>query len=48
MSAGAGARILVIDDEPSILRALRTNLNGHGFRVTTAASGREGLDAYKR
>lgn len=35
--------ILVIDDEPQILRALRTILTEKGFRVTTAARGEEGL-----
>src|SRR5437867_11234558 len=40
-----GARILVVDDEPAILRALRTNLSGHGFQVETAETGREAIDA---
>src|SRR5688500_16418940 len=35
--------ILVIDDEPQILRAMRTILNEKGFRVTTANRGEEGL-----
>lgn len=35
--------ILVIDDEPQILRALRTILSAKGFRVTTASRGEEGL-----
>lgn len=35
--------ILVIDDEPQILRALRTILTEKGYRVTTANSGEEGL-----
>jgi two-component system KDP operon response regulator KdpE len=35
--------ILVIDDEPQILRALRTILSAKGFRVSTAARGEEGL-----
>lgn len=35
--------ILVIDDEPQILRALRTILTEHKFRVTTASTGEEGL-----
>ncbi len=37
------AHILVIDDEPQILRALRTILTAKQFRVTTAARGEEGL-----
>jgi two-component system KDP operon response regulator KdpE len=35
--------ILVIDDEPQILRALRTILTAKQFRVTTASRGEEGL-----
>ncbi|MCB9135541.1 MAG: response regulator transcription factor [Anaerolineales bacterium] len=35
--------ILVIDDEPQILRALRTILTAKHFRVTTASRGEEGL-----
>ncbi len=35
--------ILVIDDEPQILRALKTILGEKKFKVTTAASGEEGL-----
>ncbi len=35
--------VLVVDDEPQILRALRTILTAKGFRVTTASRGEEGL-----
>jgi two-component system KDP operon response regulator KdpE len=35
--------ILVIDDEPQILRALRTILGERKFRVSTASRGEEGL-----
>lgn len=35
--------ILVIDDEPQILRALKTILTARQFRVTTASRGEEGL-----
>ena len=35
--------ILVIDDEPQILRALRTILSAKHFRVTTANRGEDGL-----
>jgi len=38
-----GARILVVDDEPQILRALRTSLHGAGYEVDTAAAGEEAL-----
>ena len=36
-------QILVIDDEPQILRAIRTILSEKQFRVTTASRGEEGL-----
>src|SRR5512147_675771 len=36
-------RILVIDDEPQILRALKTILTERHFQVTTASRGEEGL-----
>ncbi len=39
----AEPHILVIDDEPQILRALRTILTTKKFRVSTASSGEEGL-----
>jgi len=38
-------RVLVIDDEPQILRALRINLSVRGYDVTVAASGVEALKA---
>lgn len=37
-------RILVCDDEPQILRALRVILRDAGFEAITAASGEEALD----
>ncbi|HKW77710.1 MAG TPA: response regulator transcription factor [Candidatus Limnocylindria bacterium] len=40
----SGARILVVDDEPAILRAVRANLGRHGFKVDTAATGQEALE----
>ncbi|MEK7785030.1 MAG: response regulator transcription factor, partial [Chloroflexota bacterium] len=39
----AQPHILVIDDEPQILRALRTILTEKHFRVTTGSRGEEGL-----
>jgi two-component system, OmpR family, KDP operon response regulator KdpE len=41
----SGARILVVDDEPQILRALTTNLRGAGYAVETAATVEEALSA---
>jgi len=48
VSAPSGASILVVDDEPAILRALRTNLHAHGFAVQTAENGAEALERYER
>lgn len=41
-------RVLVVDDEPQLLRALRINLNARGFAVTTASTGTEALAAAAR
>ena len=38
-----GARVLVVDDEPSILRAVAANLRARGYEALTAASGRAAL-----
>jgi two-component system KDP operon response regulator KdpE len=48
VSQSSGARVLVVDDEPAILRVVHTNLSGHGFRVDTAATGHEALEATTR
>jgi two-component system KDP operon response regulator KdpE len=45
-SRATGARVLVVDDEPAILRAVRVNLTRHDFRVDTAETAREALDQY--
>jgi two-component system KDP operon response regulator KdpE len=39
------SRILVVDDEQQILRALRTSLRGAGYEVDTAATAEEALAA---
>jgi two-component system KDP operon response regulator KdpE len=44
MSDAHAARILVCDDEPQILRALRVILRDAGFEAVTAATGEEALD----
>lgn len=38
-------RVLIVDDEPQILRALRINLSVRGYEVTTAATGASALRA---
>ena len=40
-----GQRILVVDDEPQILRALGTTLRGAGYDVETAATAEQALTA---
>ena len=41
-------RVLVVDDEPSILRALRINLSAREYDVSTAVDGTTGLAAVAR
>lgn len=41
----SGARILVVDDEVEIVRALQRSLTAHGFEVFAAYSGEEALEA---
>jgi two-component system KDP operon response regulator KdpE len=38
-------RILVVDDEAQIRRALRTSLEAHGYEVRTASNGTEAVEA---
>jgi two-component system KDP operon response regulator KdpE len=40
---GTVAKILVIDDDPSLLRALRVGLHAGGHEVTTAVNGEQGI-----
>jgi two-component system KDP operon response regulator KdpE len=46
MTHSTGARILVVEDDPGILRALKTNLTRHGFEVETAETGGQALDSF--
>ncbi|HEV2376268.1 MAG TPA: response regulator [Streptosporangiaceae bacterium] len=41
-------RVLVVDDEPQILRALRINLRVRNYDVDTAATGKQALEAAAR
>jgi two-component system KDP operon response regulator KdpE len=42
------ARVLIVEDEPSLLRALRINLRARGYDVATAATGRAALTEARR
>jgi two-component system, OmpR family, KDP operon response regulator KdpE len=44
MSAG---RMLVVDDDPQIRRAMRTTLTGRGYEVADARTGEEALEALR-
>jgi len=43
MTAPAPYKILVVDDEPDLLRGLRVNLERHGYDVVTSETGEEAL-----
>jgi len=42
------AKILLVDDEPAILKMYSESLNNADFEVITAASGEEGVDQAKK
>ena len=44
----SGARILVVDDDPAILKAVHRGLSGAGFDVTGVATAAEVLPAFQR
>jgi two-component system KDP operon response regulator KdpE len=46
VTGGAGpVRILIVDDEPAILRFLRAGLGSHGYVILEAENGQKALDA---
>jgi two-component system KDP operon response regulator KdpE len=45
---GGGARVLVIDDEPEIGRAVRTGLQGADFAVEWASTAAQGIERIKQ
>jgi two-component system OmpR family response regulator len=47
-STSGGRRILVVDDEPSIVDAVATALRYEGFEVQEASTGREAIEAARR
>ena len=49
MTAGSGPlRVLVVDDEPAILRFLRAGLGSQGYVVVEASNGQSALDAMRQ
>jgi PAS domain S-box-containing protein len=42
-----GLRILVVDDDPLLLRSLRETLEADGHVIETASGGREGIERFK-
>lgn len=48
MTGPAGNRVLVVDDDAGLARALAITLRAHGWDVTTAHTGAEALDAAAR
>jgi len=41
------ARILVVDDDPMLIKSLRDTLEGDGHVVVTANGGQEGIDSFR-
>jgi CheY-like chemotaxis protein len=41
------AKILIIDDDPDIVTAVRLTLESAGYQIVSAASGQEGLEKVK-
>jgi two-component system, OmpR family, KDP operon response regulator KdpE len=44
----AGEHVLLVDDDPQIIRAVRTSLQAHGYQVVTASNGETALDVLAR
>jgi len=47
-ASGFGAKVLVIDDDPSVRELLKRLLEGDGYQVITAVDGDEGLETARR
>jgi two-component system alkaline phosphatase synthesis response regulator PhoP len=41
-------RVLVVDDDPAVVKLVRMNLEDDGYEVVTASDGSEALDAVSR
>ncbi len=46
--SGARPRVLVVDDDPQILRAIRTSLQAREYELSTAGNGETALEALQR
>jgi two-component system KDP operon response regulator KdpE len=44
----ADAQVLVVDDDPALLRVVEVGLTARGYAVTTAANGAEALESVER
>ncbi len=47
MTAGGGARVLVVDDDPGLLELIEMRLTAVGYEVACAASGEEALARFR-
>jgi CheY-like chemotaxis protein len=48
MGVGMKKKVLVVDDEPGIVKIVELELKFYGYEVITASSGKEGLEKCKR
>jgi CheY-like chemotaxis protein len=46
-AAPTGLRILVVDDDPVLLKSLRDTLEGDGHTIVAANGGQEGIDGFR-
>jgi DNA-binding response OmpR family regulator/anti-sigma regulatory factor (Ser/Thr protein kinase) len=46
-TATRSLRVLLVDDDPSLLESLRSALQDEGHKVTTASGGQAGIDAFR-
>jgi len=44
----SGETILVVDDEPQIRRVMRSTLSAHGYVITEAMTGEEGVESARK
>jgi PAS domain S-box-containing protein len=47
VAPGQPLRILIVDDDPLLIKALRDTLEGDGHVVTAASGGQEGIEAFE-